>query len=64
MALTLLYSEKHNKYLTLIQWSTIIYWNILKLRVIAYHNCYSIVGIISYLNNQYFSYPYIIPTVW
>ena len=38
MALTLLYSERHNKTLVLIQWSTIICCNILKSRV---HNCLS-----------------------
>ena len=38
MAFTLLYSERHNKYLALTHWSTISYWNILKSKV---HNCSS-----------------------
>ena len=38
IVLTLLYSEGCNKYLALIQWSTTVYWNILKSSV---HNCLS-----------------------
>ena len=42
MALNLLYSEGHDKYLMVIQWSAIIYWNVLKSRV---HNCLSLLSL-------------------
>ena len=38
MALSLLHSEEHNKYLTIVQWPAIVYWNLLKSSV---HNCLS-----------------------
>ena len=41
MAFVLLYAEGHNQYLVLKQWSTIIYWNILKSSV--YNCCHSTV---------------------
>ena len=65
MTLTLLFLEEDNKYLALIQWSTIIYWDVLKSRVhLLIPTATPQFHIISYRNNQHFSYLYITLYVW